>query len=108
MQGGVDMSSGNHLVHSSHSIQAEPPRHWERRDFVKGVTALTGAAALSAYDMRWAAAEPPPEITKIRLVKIPAICLAPEYVAEELLRGEGFSEVSYVEMASIHAGEMLR
>ena len=29
-------------------------------------------------------------------MKIPAICLAPEYLAEELLRLEGCSEVEYV------------
>ncbi len=45
---------------------------------------------------RPARAEPPPETKRIRLVKIPAICLAPEYLAEELLRLEGFSEVEYV------------
>jgi len=42
------------------------------------------------------AAEPPPETTKIRLVQIPAICQAPQYVAEELLGSEGFTEVHYV------------
>jgi NitT/TauT family transport system substrate-binding protein len=45
---------------------------------------------------RPASAEPPPETKKIRLVKVPAICLAPQYLAEELLRLEGFSEVEYV------------
>ena len=29
---------------------------------------------------------------------MPAICLAPEYLAEELLRLEGFSEVEYVKV----------
>jgi NitT/TauT family transport system substrate-binding protein len=41
-------------------------------------------------------AEPPPETTKIRLVQIPAICQAPQYVAEELLGSEGFTEVHYL------------
>ena len=41
-------------------------------------------------------AEPPPETTRIRLAKIPSICVAPQYVAEELLRAEGFTEVAYV------------
>jgi NitT/TauT family transport system substrate-binding protein len=54
-----------------------------------------GAAAMLGVN-RPASAEPPPETKKIRLVKIPAICLAPEYVAEDLLRLEGFSEVEYV------------
>ena len=30
------------------------------------------------------------------MLKIPAICLAPQYIAEELLRLEGLPEVEYV------------
>jgi NitT/TauT family transport system substrate-binding protein len=56
---------------------------------------MLGAATLLGLP-RTAAAEPPPEIQKIRLVHEPAICLAPQYLAEELLRLEGFSEVEYV------------
>ena len=45
-----------------------------------------------------AAAEPPPETTTIRLVRFPfdVTCVAPQWVAEELLRAEGFSTVEYV------------
>ncbi|BCH17288.1 MULTISPECIES: ABC transporter substrate-binding protein [unclassified Mesorhizobium] len=42
------------------------------------------------------AAEPPPETTTIRLAKISGICIAPQYVAEELLHLEGFTDVRYV------------
>ena len=42
------------------------------------------------------AAEGPLETTKVRFVKIPGICNAPQYVAEELLQAEGFTDVSYV------------
>jgi len=42
-------------------------------------------------------AEPPPETTTVRLAKIPGICIAPQYVAEDLLRAEGFTDVRYVE-----------
>ncbi len=66
-----------------------------RRRFLANTSALGAASFLGLP--RTAAAEPPPEIPKIRLVKIPAICLAPEYLAEELLRLEGFTEVEYVE-----------
>jgi NitT/TauT family transport system substrate-binding protein len=45
------------------------------------------------------AAEVPPETTRIRLVQIPSICQAPSYVAEELLRSEGFTEVHYLKKA---------
>jgi NitT/TauT family transport system substrate-binding protein len=70
--------------------------HWDRRDFVKGVAAVAGSAGLIGYDLKPAAAEPPPEITKIRLILSQVICLAPQYLAEELLRLEGFSQVEYV------------
>jgi NitT/TauT family transport system substrate-binding protein len=42
------------------------------------------------------ASEPPPEITTIRLAKIPITCVAPQYVAAELLRIEGFTDIQYV------------
>src|SRR5262249_60211138 len=58
-------------------------------------TSAWGAAAL--LGLRTAvAAELPPEVQKIRLVHAPAICLSPQYLAEELLRLEGFSQVQYV------------
>jgi NitT/TauT family transport system substrate-binding protein len=44
------------------------------------------------------AAEAPPETTRIRLDRFPfdVACLAPSWVAEELLRAEGFKTVEYV------------
>jgi NitT/TauT family transport system substrate-binding protein len=36
------------------------------------------------------------ETTAVRIAKSPAICLAPQYVSEELLRAEGFSDIRYV------------
>jgi len=42
------------------------------------------------------AAEGPLETTTVRFVKIPGICVAPQYVGEELLRAEGFTKVDYV------------
>ena len=67
-----------------------------RRKFLATTSAL-GAASVLALP-RTAAAEPPPEITKIRLLHVPAICFAPQYLAEDLLRMEGFSEIEYVEI----------
>ena len=43
------------------------------------------------------AAEGPLETTSVRLTKVPRICLAPQYVAEELLRAEGFTDIRYVD-----------
>src|SRR5262245_12727543 len=78
----------------------KPMRHksgegYSRRMFL-AQTAAWGAA--SFLGLRTAvAAEPPPEVKKIRLVHAPAICLSPQYLAEELLRLEGFSEIQYVD-----------
>ena len=69
--------------------------HWERRDFVKGMAALAGAAGLSGY-MGRAAAEPPPEVTKIKIHENSLSCLAAQVVAGELLYAEGFTDVRYV------------
>ncbi len=74
-----------------------------RRRFLRGVT-LTGTAGLLGLYTRRVAADPPPETTKIRLTKIAGICIAPQYVAEDLLRGEGFTEVQYVETVAGIAG----
>src|SRR6185436_10771048 len=74
--------------------------NWDRREFVKGVAALAGSAGLLGYDPSPAVADPPPEVTKVRLVQNPAICLAPQYLAEDLLRLEGFSQVEYVPQAA--------
>ena len=68
-----------------------------RRDFVGTLTAATATGLIGA-NPQLVRAEPPPETTRIRIAKVPAICLAPMYVAEELLRGEGFTDVRYVEM----------
>jgi NitT/TauT family transport system substrate-binding protein len=60
---------------------------------------MSSAAAASAFgSARMSAQEAPPETTTIRLVKTPGICFAPLYIAEELLRIEGFSEVRYVDV----------
>ena len=65
-----------------------------RRDLLRGVGAA--AAATLAGRSRTADAEPPPETTKIRVHHSLSLCLAPQYVAEDLLRGEGFTNVQYV------------
>jgi NitT/TauT family transport system substrate-binding protein len=40
----------------------------------------------------------PPEVRNVRFVHTPAICVAPQYLAEEMLRLEGFSDVEYVDI----------
>jgi len=73
-----------------------PDRHpFTRREFIAGGSAL-GAASLLGLSPT-AAAEPPPEITTIRIAHWSAICTAPQYVAEPLLRAEGFTDIQYLE-----------
>src|SRR6516162_4168788 len=40
------------------------------------------------------------ETTTLRFTRTPALCVAPLYVAEELLRAEGFSNIRYVDTGS--------
>jgi len=65
---------------------------------------LTAAALAGAADLirppRTLAAEGPLETTTVRLMRIPAICHAPQFVAEELLHAEGFTEVRFVDAPS--------
>ncbi len=67
-----------------------------RREFANGM-ALTAAAAILGLSPKAAAAEPPPETTRLRLPRFPFdhACLAPQWVAEELLRAEGFTDIQY-------------
>ena len=72
-----------------------------RRRFLKTLS-LAGAASF-VTPMGAIAAEEPLETTTIRLPKTPAICIAPTYAAEELLRAEGFTDVRYVELPTATA-----
>ena len=76
-------------------MRAHRPESWSRREFVRTLT-LAGTAELLAARAAPAAAEPPPETTRLAIVQRPGICFAPQYVAEALLRAEGFSDVTYV------------
>jgi NitT/TauT family transport system substrate-binding protein len=71
--------------------------HWSRREFLS-TAALAGTGALLGLGSELAAAEPPPETTKLKLIRVPTVCYAPQYVAEELLRSEGFTDVQYIKV----------
>jgi NitT/TauT family transport system substrate-binding protein len=75
------------------SIDGLETRRNSRRDFLAGVSAMSAAAVLGP---RSATAEPPPETTTVRFSEVPAACLAPQYVAEELLRADGFTDLQFV------------
>ncbi len=66
-----------------------------RREFLRGLT-FAGAAGLLGTRSGPEAAEPPPETTRLRLVRVPAVCVAPMYLAEQFLPTEGFTDVQYV------------
>jgi len=84
----------------------ESTRHRvSRREFLAGTSSL-GAATLLGFS-RTASAEPPAETTRIRVVQSESICLAPQYLAEELLRSEGFAEVEYVKYPGGQASSVL-
>src|SRR6516225_2083522 len=74
------------------------PTSPNRRQFLTGVS-FAGAASLTGAPLAWAA-EGRLETPIVRLMRTPAICHAPQFVAEALLRDEGFTEVRYVEAAS--------
>src|SRR5262245_12139287 len=54
-----------------------------------GAAGIIGAPSSFAQDA-------PPETTTVRLAKNPSLCIAPQYVVEDFLRTEGFTEVRYV------------
>ena len=75
-----------------------------RREFTTGLAA-GGIVGLRPDPVR---AEPPPETTRLRVLRTPSICEAPAQVASALLEGEGFSDVQYVKVAnSVAADEVL-
>jgi len=65
-----------------------------RRCFLSTLSSV-GAASLVGARHSFAQ-ERPPETTTVRLAKIPGVCIAPQYVAEDLLRAEGFTDIRYV------------
>jgi NitT/TauT family transport system substrate-binding protein len=71
------------------------PMMKNRRHFLTGLSSA-GATALMGIPNSFGQ-EAPPEITRLRLIKASSICWAPQYVAEELLRTEGFNDISYFE-----------
>src|SRR4029453_11303773 len=69
----------------------------EHRRVLIQALAAAGAGVLRGRIVPPPSAEPPPETKRIRLVQTFAVCEAPQFVAEELLRGEGFTDVQYIQ-----------
>jgi NitT/TauT family transport system substrate-binding protein len=68
--------------------------HTRRR--LLATLSLAGAASFLRAPLA-VAADGPPETTSVRFMRTPSLCHAPQFVAEELLRAEGFTEVQYIE-----------
>ena len=68
-----------------------------RRGFLATLWSASAASLVCAQTTF--AQEAPPETTTIRLAKIPGICIAPQYVGEELLRKRRFQQHQYVELS---------
>jgi NitT/TauT family transport system substrate-binding protein len=76
-----------------------------RRQLLASLSAAGAVGLLGGH--RVLADEPPPEVTTIRLWREAvngnsnaASCFAPQFVAEELLRAEGFTEIRYTSLPS--------
>lgn len=68
-----------------------------RRTFLTGLSAVGGASLMGTSTSAWA--EPPPETTAVRLSRYigGGYCWAGLYMAGELLRSDGFTDVRYVQ-----------
>jgi NitT/TauT family transport system substrate-binding protein len=66
-----------------------------RRRFLAGLSLAASAGLVRAPQLL--AGEGGLETTSVRLAKkIPVLCNAPQYIADELLRAEGFTDIQYV------------
>ena len=68
-----------------------------RRDFLAGLSAAGTAVAFGSGTSL--ADEGAPETATIRIAKTLGICSAPQYIADDLLRAEGFTDITYVRTA---------
>jgi NitT/TauT family transport system substrate-binding protein len=80
-------------------MSAPQAEGWTRRRFIGGLT-VAGTAGLLGLSSRPVAAEPPPETTTLRVWDGRVTCIAPTWVAQELLYSEGFTDVQYVTWGS--------
>jgi NitT/TauT family transport system substrate-binding protein len=65
-----------------------------RRRFLATLSSAGAAGLIGASSS--VAQEAPPETTTIQFARNPSLCIAPQYLVEEFLRAEGFTDVRYV------------
>ena len=70
-----------------------------RRNFLGRAATIGVAGCLGAHRAVTATVRPL-ETTTIRLVHAPSICTAPQYIAEEFLRLDGFTDVQYLPLGT--------
>jgi NitT/TauT family transport system substrate-binding protein len=77
-----------------------------------GLALLAGCSSLSSAVAPAAPSrsDAPLETTRLRFAKNPSMCFAPQYLAEDLLRTKGFTDVQYVDIttttiSTVAAGE---
>jgi NitT/TauT family transport system substrate-binding protein len=78
-----------------------------RRSFMKQLAMLAGASSLYGVRAPCALADAPLETMKLRIVISPALCFAPQYIADALLRAEGFSDIQYIKATERPAQPMV-
>ena len=70
------------IKQSRRRFSDHPVRGWRR--------GVLGTRSSSLAD------EGPPEVTTLRLGSDPNMCVAPQYIAEDLLRADGFTDIRYL------------
>jgi len=75
---------------------------YDRREFLASAS-LAGAASFLGRRECFAQ-EAPPETTTVRIPTGTLICNAPTYIADELLRAEGFTDIQHVPLTPERAG----
>src|SRR5260221_434421 len=81
---------------SSGGLAVRTSLYASRREFLTHASVATGAGLLGGIGaVSTQAADL--ETRRIRLIHDPSICVAPQYLAEGLLRAEGFTDIEYVE-----------
>jgi NitT/TauT family transport system substrate-binding protein len=69
-----------------------------RRDLLRSAV---GAVGLLGGSPGHSFGEPPPETTSLKIAHFPSICVAPQYIVQDLLKTEGFTEITYVKVPTV-------
>src|SRR6516162_1497567 len=77
-----------------------------RRRFLTALSLAGAATVIRAPPSQ--AADGPLETTTVRLPKVASICVSPQYVAEELLRAEGFTDIHFVDVPTSGTEQLAR